>query len=176
MRKYLVLPLLLMSYCCYSQTPAPATTKAILLEQLKTTHNKAEWFVPVNTAIEGLTSEQANWKDNSGNHSIAQLVNHLIFWDLDVLEKFKGKQKSAFNGNNDDTFSPVTQAQWEGTVQRMDSVLTAWEQAIEQADEKTLSSQYSTIAHIGAHNAYHIGQIIFIRKERGNWNPEKGVK
>jgi len=172
MRKYFVLPLLLLSYCCYSQT----TTKAILLEQLKTTHNKADWFVPVNTAIEGLTPEQANWKDGSGNHSIAQLVNHLIFWDLDQLEKFKGQTTPPSNENNDATFSPATQAAWDGTVKRMDSVLTAWEQAIEQADEKTLSSNYSIIAHINAHNAYHIGQMLFIRKEKGWWNPEKGVK
>ncbi|MBS0030904.1 DinB family protein [Chitinophaga sp. 22321] len=172
MRKYIVLPFLLVGYCCYSQT----STKAILLEQLKTTHNKADWFVPVNTAIEGLTPEQANWKDSSGNHSIAQLVNHLIFWDLDQLEKFKGRKKDPVNINNDDTFSPATQATWDGTVKRIDSVLTAWEQAIEQADEKTLSSSYSTIAHINAHNAYHIGQILFVRKQQGSWNPEKGVK
>ncbi len=26
------------------------------------------------------------------------------------------------------------------------------------------------------HNAYHIGQIIFVRKLQGSWDPEKGVK
>ncbi|MBO9732585.1 MAG: DinB family protein [Chitinophaga sp.] len=172
MRKIFVLPLLLSTYCCFSQT----TTKDILLEQFKTTHNKADWFVPVNTAIEGLTAEQANWKDNSGNHSIAQLTNHLIYWDLDQLRKFNGETPPPFNGDNDATFAPSTQAAWDGTVKRMDSVLTAWEQAIQQADEKTLSSHYSIIAHISAHNAYHIGQILFIRKQKGWWNPEKGVK
>jgi hypothetical protein len=60
--------------------PAPAPTlKSILLEQLKATHNKEDWFVPVNIAIQGVTPEQAAWKDASENHSIAQLVNHLIF-------------------------------------------------------------------------------------------------
>jgi hypothetical protein len=32
------------------------------------------------------------------------------------------------------------------------------------------------IAHIGAHNAYHIGQIVFVRKEQGSLDPAKGVK
>lgn len=175
MRIIFVLPFLLISFFSYSQT---ATLKSILLGQLRTTHDKAntQWFVPVNTAIEGLTSEQANWKDSSGNHSIAQLVNHLIFWDLEVLEKFNGKEKPAVNVNNDDTFSPATQAQWEASVKRIDSVLTAWETAIEQANEKKLASHYVTIANISTHNAYHIGQILYIRKLRGNWNPEKGVK
>jgi hypothetical protein len=26
------------------------------------------------------------------------------------------------------------------------------------------------------HNAYHIGQIVYIRKLQGSWDPEKGVK
>jgi len=29
---------------------------------------------------------------------------------------------------------------------------------------------------VGAHNAYHIGQMIYVRKEQGSWNPDKGVK
>ncbi|SEW51941.1 DinB family protein [Chitinophaga arvensicola] len=173
MKVIFVLPFLLLPLRSFSQSP---TLKSVLLQQLKTTHNKAEWFVPVNTAVEGLTAEQANWKDSSGNHSIAQLLNHLIFWDLGLLEKFNGKTPAPFNGNNDETFSATTAAQWEASVKRIDSVLTAWENAIAQADEKTLSSNYATIADLNTHNAYHTGQIIFIRKMRGNWNPEKGVK
>jgi len=35
-------------------TPEP-TLKGILLQQLRSTHNQAEWFVPANTAVERLT-------------------------------------------------------------------------------------------------------------------------
>jgi len=31
------------------------------------------------------------------------------------------------------------------------------------------------LAHVGTHNVYHIGQIVFVRKEQGSWKPEKGV-
>jgi hypothetical protein len=34
----------------------------------------------------------------------------------------------------------------------------------------------SNIAHIGAHNAYHTGQIISVRKLQGSWDAAKGVK
>ena len=61
-------------------------------------------------------------------------------------------------------------------MQQLDQVLTDWEKAVEAADENKLKDWYSTIAHIGTHNAYHIGQIVYIRKEQGSWNPEKGVK
>jgi hypothetical protein len=72
------------------QKPAP-TLKSILLEQLRSTHNKAEWFVPANTAVDGLTAEQASWTDGKGNHSVGQLANHLIFWNRQELAKFKGE-------------------------------------------------------------------------------------
>ena len=32
------------------------------------------------------------------------------------------------------------------------------------------------IAHVGAHNAYHIGQILYVRKLQGVWDPAKGVE
>ena len=35
---------------------------------------------------------------------------------------------------------------------------------------------YLLIAHVGAHNAYHIGQILYVRKLQGVWDPNKGVK
>ena len=69
------------SFFSFAQARPAATIKAVLIEQLKTTHNKKEWFVPVNIAVEGLTAEQAMWKDSSGNHSVGQLVNHLYFWN-----------------------------------------------------------------------------------------------
>jgi hypothetical protein len=156
-------------------TPAP-TLKSILLEQLKTTHNVEDWFVPVNIAIEGLTPEQAAWKDNTTNHSIVQLVNHLIFWDMQQLAKFKGEKAPAFSGDNNETFSGLDKGTWDASVKRIDSVLTAFEVAIQQADDAKLQKWYSAIAHVGTHNAYHTGQIIYIRKMRGNWDADKGVK
>jgi uncharacterized damage-inducible protein DinB len=164
------------SLCAGAQDQTPPTLKSILLEQLRTTHNVKDWFVPASLAVEGLTPEQASWKDKSGNHSIGQLAAHLVFWDQDQLAKFKGEPPPSFSGNNDDTFNSFDSKKWASTVQQLDSVLTAWEKAVEAADDKKLESWYSTIAHIGAHNAYHIGQIVYIRKLQGSWDPEKGVK
>jgi uncharacterized damage-inducible protein DinB len=158
------------------ETVPAATLKSVLLEQLRTTHNKKDWFVPVSGAIEGLTPTQATWKDEQGNHSIGQLANHLLFWNSQQLAKFKGEAPAAFNGNNDETFNSFDSKMWNATVKNLDSVLTAWEEAVEAADEKKLAQWASVVAHIGAHNAYHTGQIIYIRRLRGTWDPDKGVK
>ncbi len=109
----------------------PATLKSVLLEQLRSTHNKKEWFVDAMTAVNGLTPEQASWKDGKGNHSAGQLTYHLVFWNR---------------------------------------------RSLANADENQVKVWASEIAHIGTHNAYHIGQIVYIRRLQGSWDAEKGVK
>ena len=177
MRRILVLFVLLLSFHAFAQQAKPTPTlKSILLEQLKTTHNQKDWFVDANTAVAGLTPEQASWQDGKGNHSIGQLANHLVFWNQEELAKFKGEPPVKFSGDNNETFNNFDSKKWAATVQQLDQVLTEWEKAVETADDKKLESWYSIIAHIGTHNAYHIGQIVYIRKLQGSWDPEKGVK
>jgi uncharacterized damage-inducible protein DinB len=177
MKPLLAFLVLLFPLCAQSQTQkAPPTLKSILLEQLRSTHNVAEWFVPANTAVEGLTAEQASWKPAGDNHSIGQLANHLIFWNLQSLAKFKGETPAKFSGDNDETFNSFDAKKWAETVRQLDQVMTDWEKAVEAADEKKIEASASTIAHIGTHNAYHIGQIIVIRRLQGSWDPAKGVK
>src|SRR5690349_1401164 len=78
--------------------------RSVLLEQLKSTHNKNGWFVSANIAVDGLTAEQASWKDGKGNHSVGQLTHHLVFWNERVLQEMSGKKPADFNGKNDETF------------------------------------------------------------------------
>lgn len=176
MKSFLSLCFAFIVYTSNAQNDSTPTLKSILLEQLKTTHNLKDWFVPPTLAVAGLTAEQANWKDSSENHSIAQLTTHLIFWNKQTLDKFTGATPDAFNGDNKETFSPVDEKTWAATTQQLDSVLTALENFVQQADDKTLSKIASTVAHIGTHNAYHTGQILYIRKMKGWWDDNNGVK
>jgi hypothetical protein len=152
-----------------------ASLKSVLLEQLKSTHNVKNWFVPVNIAVEGLTPEQAAWKDKGG-HSVGQLTYHLLFWNERQLKDFNGEKKEAFNGNNEETFDKFDQKQWTDIATRLDKVLTDIEKWIETASDDQLGKHSSTIANISAHNAYHTGQIISVRKAQGSWDVAKGVK
>ena len=164
------------AFTSFAQQNSAVTLKSILLEQLKTTHNEKDWFVPVNIAVAGLAADQANWKDSTDNHSIAQLTTHLLFWNKQSLDKFKGIKPDAFSGNNKETFSKVDAKTWSAITAQLDSVLIEWEKEVQAADEKKLQAFYSTIAHIGTHNAYHTGQILYIRKMKGWWKEESGVK
>jgi uncharacterized damage-inducible protein DinB len=176
MRLFLVGVVLSLSTLVSAQTEKPMTLKAVLLEQLRSTHNKAEWFVPANTAVAGLTPAQASWTDKSGNHSVGQLANHLVFWDRESLAKFKGETPAKFDGNNNETFNDFDAKSWDQTVKQLDQVMTEWEQAVESADDAKIALWASRIAHVGTHNAYHIGQMVYVRKLQGVWDPDKGVK
>jgi uncharacterized damage-inducible protein DinB len=179
MKSALSLPILVLtlSFPCFTQTqPSPATLRSLLLHELHTTHNQADWFVPISVAVDGLTAEQANWQPTAGGHSAGQLTYHLLFWNRRNLARFKGETLEKFSGNNDETFDKFDNKQWADTVKQLDQVMTDLEKLVESADEQQLAKWAPTIGNICTHNAYHVGQIVYVRKLQGSWNPEKGVK
>ena len=168
--------LLLLSQPVLAAEAKPVTLKSSLLDQLRTTHDQQDWFVPVKPAIDGVTAAQAVWKPQGGDHSIGQLANHLLFWNSQNLAKFKGVAAPKFDGNNDETFNAFDQAKWDQVRKDLDRVLTELEKLVESADEKTLQKWAPTLGRIATHNAYHTGQILVLRKMQGAWDPSKGVK
>lgn len=168
--------LLFSSLVAAQDKQTPATLRSTLIHELQTTHNKADWFVPINTAVDGLTAQQASWQPPAGNHSTGQLAYHLLFWNRRTLEKLKGETQEKFSGNNDETFSKFDDKQWNDIVKGLDQVMIDYEKLVESATDQQLSTWAVAIGNICTHNAYHVGQIVYVRKLQGSWNPEKGVK
>ena len=154
----------------------PTDLRGVLLQQLRTSHDQEDWYVPISIAVDGLTAEQAMWSPGKGNHSVGQLAYHIWYWDQRSLNNFKGVKNDPFDGNNNETFDKFTPDQWNELVKKLNQVLADWETAVEQADDAKLAANAALIAHVGAHNAYHVGQILYVRKLHGMWNPDKGVK
>jgi uncharacterized damage-inducible protein DinB len=191
MCRFLTLSILLLisaSFRISAQTsatpsPTPVTLRSLLLSELRSTHDKAEWFTPMNTAVAGLTAEQAKWVphnsqgklDPNANHSAGMLTYHLVFWNENALARLRG-EKPANPSNNDDTFNDFDAAQWDDLVKRLDRVMINLEAEVEKMPEEKLAKAAPTISHICTHNAYHTGQILYVRKLQGSWNPANGVK
>src|ERR1700728_2078460 len=159
-----------------NQPQPPATLRSLLLQELHTTHNQAEWFVPISVAVDGLNAEQASWQPPAGGHSAGQLTYHLLFWNRRSLLKLKGETTEKFGGDNEETFVKFDNKQWSDTVRQLDQVMTDLEKLVESADEQKLAVWAPTVANICTHNAYHVGQIVYVRKMQGSWTPENGVK
>jgi uncharacterized damage-inducible protein DinB len=166
-----------------SPSPKPMTVRDALLAELHSTHDKAEWFTPMNTALAGLTAEQAKWVphnadgklDPNANHSVGMLTHHLVFWNENVLARIRGEKPRSPN-SNDETFNDFDAAHWDDLVQRLDRVMKNLEAEIEKMPEDKLLNVANTISHVSTHNAYHTGQILYVRKLQGSWNPANGVK
>jgi len=159
-------------------SPAPVTLRSLLLSELHSTHDEAEWFTPMNTAVAGLTAEQAKWVpktaqgklDPNANHSVGMLAYHLVFWNENTLARLRW-EKSANPSNNEETFNDFDAAHWDDIVQRLDRVMKNLETEVEKIPEEKLPKVAPTISHISTHNAYHTGQILYVRKLQGSWNP-----
>jgi len=176
-KRLAILAMLVMAVPVFAQDEKPAATlKSVLLQQLKDTHTNSNWFVCADVAVAGVTAEQANWTDGKGNHSVGQLTYHIWFWNQRNLERMTGEQLGKYSGNNDETFNKFDAKSWKETVEKMDAVMTELEKFVESADDAKLKAIAPTIANINAHNAYHIGEIVMVRKEQGSWDASKGVK
>jgi DinB superfamily len=177
MKRVVILAILIVAIPVFAQDQKPAPTlKSVLLQQLKDTHTNSNWFVCADVALAGVTAEQANWTDGKGNHSVGQLAYHIWFWNERNLRGMRGEHPEKFSGNNDETFDKFDAKSWSETVQKLGAVLTELEKMVENADDAKLKAIAPTIANINAHNAYHIGEIVMVRKEQGSWDPSKGVK
>ena len=177
MRRLAFLLLIALPLAAPAQDKKPPTTlRGVLLEQLRTTHTEEDWFVPASIAVAGLTAEQAKWSPGKGNHSVGQLAYHLWYWDDRSLTKFKGEKPAPFDGNNNETFDNFTPAQWDDLVKKLNQVMTDLEKAVANASDAQLAQWAPTVANIATHNAYHIGEIVMVRKEQGVWDASKGVK
>ena len=130
-----------------------------------------DWTVPEEWNI-----HDAYVKDSTGNHSIGELVSHLIFWNERILIAFHGDSPPNFNDDNEITFTKFGGKNWTASVQKLDSIQSQWEHAVENATDTQLHKWSSSIANICTHNAYHTGQIIYIRKQHGWWKSANGVK
>jgi len=174
-KRFIIPAFLLITLAAKSQ-PADSTLQKLLLSEFKTTYDVKDWFVPLNVAIDGISAEQANWTDSSGNHSVGQLAHHLLFWNERVLKQLRKEPVDAFDDNNDATFTRFSPADWEELKRNLDEVMQGYVTLISTANEKDLAAWASTLSHVSTHNAYHIGEMVIIRKLQGSWNPDKGVK
>ncbi|RKL64693.1 hypothetical protein CR203_24945 [Salipaludibacillus neizhouensis] len=149
--------------------------KELLLNQFRACHYRDTWFVSLNTALEGLSSEQASCKSKDSTNSILEIVNHLYFYNQLELNRFKGIANNVNVSDNKVTFSDLQKTSWTILVEQIFKTMTDWENVIESSDEAHLKKCSENLTYINLHNAYHIGQILYIRKSRGIWDGSGGI-
>ncbi|MDD9268109.1 DinB family protein [Paenibacillus sp. GCM10023248] len=152
----------------------------LLLHGWECCYDKEDWYPPLTDALKGLTAEQANWRP-AGEHvnTIWENVQHLIFYKERLLKRMTGEEMEYPDATNDDTFAveSVSGEAWEMTLSRLQTVHLAIRERLAQWGENDFEHVYPNrtqsagrwVNSLILHDAYHTGQIMFIRKLQGSW-------
>lgn len=153
--------------------------KLVLSDQLLSNANEQGWYIPFSVAVDDLSEKDAFWKPNEDCNSIAEIVQHLLYWNETWQTRYEKSHVHAVEaiGDNNKSFIIPENQLFTDIKERLLNVLLKWEDllteekveaTIEDLDETT--KWWEVIASVSTHNAYHIGQIIYIRKLQKNWN------
>lgn len=150
--------------------------KSYLLEQFNTAYDTDIWFVSFKSAVQDLNEEQALYKTAADVHSVYELVTHLCFWNERYLQKLKNESPAPIY-SNEVTFENKEALSWDALLIKTSEVFAAWQNALTSIADETLQTNdwKETIGHLTTHNAYHVGQIVLLRKLQGNWDKTKGI-
>jgi uncharacterized damage-inducible protein DinB len=150
------------------------SVKSILNEQLIACFDESAWFASAKSALENLSAEDALWKPNAEIHSVCEIVSHLNFYNHKCLLRFNGIK---INKESIEIAETYTNEDWQNVLDEFNSIMSEWKVLLANVDEAKLAEGdwSSMLAHFNVHNAYHIGQIVIVRKLRKNWNSEQGV-
>ena len=161
-------------------------TNELLSAQMAATYRVKNWFVPLRTALKKLSVEEAKWKPSKNSNSIYEILFHLNFWNERYLQRFKGLPTGPSISSNDESFGNknknLTPALLKRELKRTESILKEFEKAVSKSREAKLKSikpkeirqpWHEVIGNINLHNAYHAGQILMLRKMKGNWDTKK---
>jgi uncharacterized damage-inducible protein DinB len=150
-------------------------------------------YMPPARAIEGLSTEDAERRHPGANHSIAEIIAHLTFWQEWFIRRCESTADpmptSAATG-----WPAVAPGSWPTLSQRfVDGLHRAVEigepfdsaqgkragldRPIAPPTEFPALANYSVrdvLTHIAYHNSHHLGQVITIRQMMGCWPPPSG--
>ena len=148
--------------------------KTVLLNQLLANANDRSWYLSFQESVEGVTEEEAIWKPDPESHSIAEIVQHLIHWNKIWQTRYEMSDFDAANTweDNAKTFHITQDIQFTDLKKELLDILLNWQTLI--TDEQSLDEKvqgfpveaewWALIGNAATHNAYHIGQIVYLRK------------
>ncbi|MBY0009185.1 DinB family protein [Paenibacillus typhae] len=147
--------------------------REVLASQLLAGANDPSWHLPFMQAVEGVTEEEAFWKPGAGLNSIAELTQHLLYWNKTWQTRYEAGRVDAVPpvGDNNNSFILPENVSFSELKSGLLAVLLRWQTLLA---EDSLEAQvngfpepalwWEIISNAATHNAYHIGQIVYARK------------
>lgn len=111
--------------------------KTVLLNQLLANANDRSWYVSFEEVVEGVTEEEAFWKPDAESHSIAEIVQHLIYWNEVTQTRYEHSNFNAIQSveDNAESFIVSKETNFTKLKNQLLDVLLHWQSLITK-DEK----------------------------------------
>ena len=139
--------------------------------------------VEVTAALDGMDWRVAGQRVPGAPYTVFQLLNHMVFWQDIFLQRLTGAHApppphaaAGWPGSE----APASEADWLAAVSRFDQGLVSVQAlvAVDTLERPLPNWNHRTcgeaIAATAAHNSYHLGQIVLLRRMLGAWPPPTG--
>ncbi|EJQ44387.1 hypothetical protein BWGOE4_26960 [Bacillus mycoides] len=155
--------------------------KDVLADQLLANANDPSWYIPFSDAVKDLSEREAFWKPNEESNSIAEIVQHLLYWNSTWQTRYKESNVNAVPaiGDNNKSFMLSDNQTFEELREKLLEKLLQWQNLINEDKVESdvigfpvSAKWWEVLANVTTHNAYHIGQIIYIRKLQKSFDSE----
>lgn len=158
-----------------------AHVKDVLADQLLANANDPSWYIPFSDAVKDLSEREAFWKPNEESNSIAEIVQHLLYWNSAWQTRYKESNVNAVPaiGDNNKSFMLSNNQTFDELREKLLEKLLQWQKLINEEKVESdvvgfpvCAKWWEVLANVTTHNAYHIGQIIYIRKLQKSFDNE----
>jgi len=131
--------------------------------------DKGMWADSLLGSIKDVNAEQAAQKPSSGEYSIGQLVNHMVYWKNIIAGAYGHKD---LEGPAEDWQVTTDDASWKTAIEQMKKSHAVLVQSAEALDEAKLDkkpdvegwpSYKEILSNTAAHDIYHTGQIVKLK-------------
>ncbi|SEN90308.1 DinB superfamily protein [Amphibacillus marinus] len=148
--------------------------KELLLDQFLANANDHSWYLSYQEVVEDVDEGLAFQKPNQTSHSIAELTQHLIYWNTIWQQRYRNGDVNQVSSveDNKESFKVDGQITFSKLKQNLLTILLDWQELLK--DSARLNSPvngfpveaqwWMVMANATTHNAYHIGQIAYIKK------------
>ncbi|MBK1441464.1 DinB family protein [Parapedobacter sp. ISTM3] len=151
--------------------------KSIIQQYWQFAAEKEGWYPPYADALRDVDASLASWRpEGVAANTIWETVAHVIYFKERLIRRIKGFADQPLSGN-DETFvvKGSGEAAWQDAVAKLFDTHRTLGRLLQDMEDGDLDTPAPS-EPIGAqfldltvHDAYHTGQIIFIRKLKGAW-------
>ena len=133
----------------------------------------SSWIdVNLTETLSKISAEQAAKKVAPQWNTTWEIVNHLISWRLNVLQRIQDKVIASPPNNYFVPVNDVSAKAWQDTLKKLEDSQQQWMLVLKKFKKNKMEkvypnngmSYYEHIQGIIQHDAYHLGQIVLLAK------------